>query len=331
MKHLHLQSSNYKYLEQSFAEWLDVIGYAQRTVKGSPIHLRELFHHLEQKNITHITQLKPRHVTDFLHHLKTRGNLMYGGGLSTSTVNSYITSLNLFAKYVNQTGKHILDINPKRLQNHVEERTVLTQTEIKQLYESTFEPHTRHNSVAMGQRDRAIIAIFYGCGLRKSEGSNLDLGDIDLIKRLVFVKKAKGNKQRYVPIAQKHSDDIRSYIEEGRYWFLQDNQSAWHVKKGFKKQDADKEAFFLNGQGKRMQSFDARFRYMKEKSGINTPFNTHNLRHSIATHLLQSGMPIEEIAKFLGHGSLESTQIYTHIVKQLNQRENEIMTNLINS
>ncbi|MBV6484830.1 MAG: Tyrosine recombinase XerD [Flavobacteriales bacterium] len=321
MKHLHLQSSNYKYLEQSFKQWLDVLGYAQRTVKGSPIQLRELFHYLEQKNITHLTTIKPRHLSDFLRHLKTRTNLTYGGGLSSSSINSYITSINLFVKYINQTDKHLLDFITKRISNEVNERTVLTQQEIKTLYQSTYEPHTRHNSRAIGQRDRAIIAIFYGCGLRKSEGSNLDLGDIDLIKQLVFVKKAKGNKQRYVPIAQKHSEDIRSYIEEGRYWFLQDNQSAWHVKKGFKKQDADKEAFFLNGQGKRMQSFDSRFRYMKEKSGINTPFNTHNLRHSIATHLLQSGMPIEEIAKFLGHGSLESTQIYTHIVKQLNDVE----------
>ena len=69
-----------------------------------------------------------------------------------------------------------------------------------------------------------------------------------------------------------------------------------------------------------MQSFYSRFIYLKEKSGIENEFSTHSLRHSIATHLLQSGMPIEEIAKFLGHASLESTQVYTHIVTQL---ENE--------
>ena len=66
-----------------------------------------------------------------------------------------------------------------------------------------------------------------------------------------------------------------------------------------------------------MQSFYSRFIYLKEKSGIENEFSTHSLRHSIATHLLQSGMPIEEIAKFLGHATLESTQIYTHIVNQL--------------
>lgn len=321
MKHLHLQSSNYKYLEQSFKEWLDLLGYAERTVKGSPIQLRELFHHLEQKNITHITQIKPRHLSDFLRHLKTRTNLTHGGGLSTSSINSYITSINLFVRYINQTEKHLLDFLTKRLENQVEERTILTKEEIKTLYESTYEPY-HGNSPAKAQRDRVILAIFYGCGLRKAEGSNLDLSDIDLIKRTVFVKKGKGNKQRYVPIAQQHCEDIRQYIEEGRYWFLQDNQSAWHVRKGKQKTHTDSQALFLNAQGKRMQNFDYRLKHLKEKSGINQTFSTHSLRHSIATHLLQSGMPIEEIAKFLGHSSLESTQIYTHIIKQLEQYEN---------
>lgn len=323
MKHLHLNSSNYKYLEQGFAQWLDVLGYAQRTVIRSPLEVREMLHYFEQKHITHITAITPRQVQDFLRYLKTRGNLKYSGGLSSSTVNGYITSLNLFARYVNQTGKHILEINPKRLENHVEERSILTRQEIKQLYASTYEPHPRHNSVAMGQRDRAIIAIFYGCGIRKDEGSKLDLQDIDLIKRLVFIKKGKGGKQRYVPIAGKHAGDIRSYIEEGRYWFLQDNRSAWHTKQGKLKTNTDREAFFLNGQGRRMQSFDYRLKQMREKAGIQTLFSTHSLRHSIATHLLQSGMPMEEIARFLGHSSLESTQMYTRIVKQ---QEHELTT-----
>ncbi len=246
-----------------------------------------------------------------------RVNLRLGGALSTSSINSYITTINLFNQYLYKTGKYDLDIHPKRLQNQIEERIILTQEEIKQIYESTYEPHPTCNSIAMGQRDRAIIAIFYGCGLRREEGTNLDLVDIDLVKRTLLVKKGKGSKQRYVPIAAKHSEDIRAYIEEGRYWFLQDNRSAWHTRTGRKKENTDPEAFFLSHSGKRMNYFENRFKYLKELSGIETHFSAHSLRHSIATHLLQSGMPIEEIARFLGHSSLESTQIYTHIVKQL--------------
>jgi len=124
-----------------------------------------------------------------------------------------------------------------------------------------------------------------------------------------------------VPIAAKHLEDIRSYIEEGRYWFLQDNSTAWHVKSGKKKQGTDDEAFFLNTEGKRMRSFYSRFDYLRNTAGIEKRFSTHNLRHSIATHLLQSGMKIEDIAKFLGHSSLDSTQIYTRIVNLLDKKE----------
>ena len=71
-----------------------------------------------------------------------------------------------------------------------------------------------------------------------------------------------------------------------------------------------------------MYSFYQRFNYLKDKSGIDKEFSTHTLRHSIATHLLQSGMKIEDIAKFLGHSSLESTQLYTHIVNGLSLTTN---------
>lgn len=320
MKHLEIKSAHFNWLLNNFKEWLDIIGYAETTINTLPVHVRELLNYLEQKNILQITQIKSRNVSDFIRYLKYRGNLKYGGGLGASTINKTIQALNTFARYLNQTGKHILDINPRQLVNDVDERTILSKEEIKQLYESTF-LHHRENTIAMGQRDRAIIAIFYGCGLRKNEGARLNITDIDLIKKLVFVSKAKGNKQRYVPIAQKHAEDIKAYLEQGRNWFLEHHYSSTCYKRTVKKTNTDDEAFFLNHQGKRMKEFYHRLNRLKEKSGIETHFSTHTLRHSIATHLLQNGMPIEEIAKFLGHATLESTQIYTHIVNQLENKK----------
>lgn len=327
MKKLILRSNNYKSLLTDFTAWLDVLGYAETTVNSLPIHVKEMLHYLEtEKQITHITQVKSRHVSDFIKHVKIRHNQTYGGALSASTINKAIQSINTFVRYVNQTGKHILDFTAKQIENTINERTILTTKEIKEIYEATFTPH-RNNTIAMGQRDRAIIAIFYGCGLRKDEGARLNIFDIDTYKALVFVRKGKGNKQRYVPIANKHLQDIKDYLEEGRNWFLEDHdQTAYHLRTGKafpKKQNTDDEAFFLNKQGKRMYNYDFRFKYLKEKTAIEKQFSTHILRHSIATHLLQSGMPIEEIAKFLGHSSLESTQIYTHIVNKLNHKEHE--------
>ena len=247
MKHLHLQSSNFKYLEHGFKEWLDILGYSASTINGSPLHIREMFHHLEQKNIQHITQIKARHISGFIQYLKSRNNLMRGGALSASSINNSITSIHLFAQYLSQTVKFILDISLKRVEKDTDERTVLSKEEIKALYDATFSQH-RHNTIAIGQRDRVIIAIFYGCGLRKDEGARLNITDIDLTRKLVFVRKGKGNKQRYVPIANKHAEDIKAYLVEGRNWFLEDHrQSGFYIRYGKqapKKQNPDAEAFF---------------------------------------------------------------------------------------
>lgn len=322
MKHLQINTPQYTFLLQNFKEWLDTLGYAEPTVNSLPLHIQELLHFLEQKNIFQITQVKPRHINDFSNYLKSRVNLKHGGGLSTSSINKTLLAVTTFTSYLAQTNTYLLDATPKRLSSEVDERIILTQEEIKQLYEATFLEH-RHNTIAMGQRDRAIIAIFYGCGLRKDEGSKLNITDIDLTRKLVFVRKGKGNKQRYVPIATKHAEDLQAYIEEGRYWFLEQHYSSTCYKHPKKKANGDTAALFLNHQGQRMQSFYQRFSYLKERTEIEKSFSTHNLRHSIATHLLQGGMKIEEIAKFLGHNSLESTQIYTHIINQLNHKENE--------
>lgn len=328
MKHLQIHSPHFNWLLNDFEKWLDTIGYAEMTVHSLPLHIKELLHFIERKNLNHITQVRSRHISEFASHLKHRSNLKFGGGLSSSSINKTLQAVTTFARYLNQTGKHILDASPRRAVNDVDERTILTQAEIKELYEATF-LHHRQNTIAMGQRDRAVIAIFYGCGLRKNEGAKLNITDIDLVRKRVFVRRGKGNKQRYVPIANKHAEDIKAYLEEGRNWFLLEHKAIHYYKLGKRKQGTDDEAFFLGMNGRRMQSFYSRLAYLKEKSGIEKIFSTHNLRHSIATHLLQSGMSIDDIAKFLGHSSLESTQIYTHIVNRLKHKTEDEHTELL--
>lgn len=316
MKQLILKNPSYQYLEKSYKEWLDILGYAETTIKTLPVHLREFLYYLEQKNVTHITKVTPQRVYNFVHHLRTRKNRQTGAGLSSSTINKTLLAVSLFAQYLYTTGKHELDVPILREVNNSEERTILTIAEIKALYESTFADHS-FNPLAMGQRDRAIIALFYGCGLRRSEAKKLNITDIDTVKGILFVRKGKGSKQRLIPIAQKHLEDIKAYLEEGRDWFMEDHHRTDRWWKGNKKQDIDTEAFLLSIRGKRMgDSIAQRLHQLKEKAGIDKRVTPHILRHSIATHLLQTGMKIEEIAKFLGHTTLDSTQIYTHIVNQ---------------
>lgn len=316
MKHLILESTHYRYLEKSYTEWLNTLGYAETTTASFPIHVREFLHFLEKQNIKHITQVQPRVLYQFVDYISQRKHQTQSSLLSAYAVNKIITAVNSFAIYLNKSGKHVIDVHGKRLAIEEVEKQILTTDEIKQLYEATYEPNN-HNSNATGQRDRAIIALFYGCGIRRKEGIQLNIQDIDTVKSVVFIKKGKGNKQRYVPIATKHLEDIKEYLEEGRIVFLKDNRNGHIKRKNIKKTNTDEEAFFINQFGKRMVDFYKRLKILKERTGIVKPIGLHTLRHSIATHLLQNKMPIEDISKFLGHASLESTQIYTHIVEEL--------------
>ncbi|OQP52806.1 hypothetical protein A4H97_24200 [Niastella yeongjuensis] len=318
MKGLPLQSAHYLYWLQSYEQWLQIIGYSESAIKNWPVHVRELLHFLESRHIHHISLIDNLHINQFIGHVKHRSNTMREGALSSSAINAIINSVNSFTGYLNTTGKFALDYTVERAEDDIKLPTVLSIQEIKQLYDATFLPH-RNKSIALGQRDRAIIAIFYGCGLRKMEGTALNLDDIDLNKKLVFVRRGKGGKQRYVPIATKHADDIRSYITEGREWFLYEHYARdYNNKYAKRKQVPDDGAFFISQHGGRMTVFYKRLTHLKEKAGIEKQFGLHDLRHSIATHLLQSGMPIEEISRFLGHSSLDSTQIYTHLTNNLN-------------
>lgn len=322
MLSLEIRSQQYNYLLKSYQEYLQILGYANPTVESWPVHVRELLHWLESKSINQITNVTARHITDFISYIKRRANKRNKGtALSSSSINKIIAAVNVFIKFLNSTGKYIVESTADRAEDNIGERIILTVAEVKQLYEVTFLPH-RQNSIAMGQRDRAIIAIFYGCGLRRSEGRELNITDIDLERRLLFVRKGKGNKQRYVPIANKHLQDIRDYLEQGREWFLYHHgtkemwQSQRHGTALVKKEDTDGTAFFISQFGTRINEFYQRLEQMRLRAEIEKPVTLHGLRHSIATHLLQSGMDIEEIARFLGHASLASTQIYTHIVNE---------------
>jgi integrase/recombinase XerD len=210
-------------------------------------------------------------------------------------------------EYLRKQGRLVLppigipyeDPSPKPIQP-------LTTKQIKILYQTTefYEDQFPHLAI----RDRAMLAVYYDCGLRRSEGQQLNYSDVHLDNRLLHVRKGKGNQQRFVPFSSSTKNHFESYLLDGR---LQLQQSG--------KQDA----FLLNKRGGRAsgESMNERLKYLVELSEDSslkqTPVHLHILRHSIATHLLYQGMELEKVAQFLGHRSLESTQIYTHLMEKV--------------
>lgn len=308
MKQLPIESENFKYIEKSFKEWLDILGYASTTVYNLPNMLREFFNWLESKHITHVTKITTDHIKAYYNYTKQRTNTRYGGGLSNASINNQRRTLHMFMDYLRQTGRYEMPyIKIQGLKDRKETLNTLTPDEIKQLYEATHIGDGSPWDNETGARDRAILSICYGCGLRRNEARYLDIDDVNLDKGIVHVKKGKGNKERLVPINKANIKYLEDYLFNARPLLL----------KGI-----NTEAYFVSMRNQRIndQTMNLRLRILVQKTKnpiiIDKAPTLHTLRHSIATHLLTNGMKLEQIAKFLGHSSLESTQIYTHLVEE---------------
>ncbi len=315
MKKLILKNESFQYIEKSFREWLDILGYAESTVYNLPNHIRELFYYLEQNNITNINQLDNQIITAHYNNLKLRSNDRKGGALSNGSLNKQLQALYKFTEYLRQSGRMLLPTLNIDWENddtkHIE---TLTIEEIQQLYKATaFYPknikYTKPSYFfeAIALRDCAMLTIFYGCGLRRNEGYHLRIDDINFDKQILHVRKGKANKERLVPFNKTNSKHLQDYIYDGRINLIKDKRES---------------ALFINERGKQLssQSMSIRLKLLQQRTDDlqlqQKNVRLHVLRHSIATHLLSNGMSLENISRFLGHNSLESTQVYTHLVNQ---------------
>ena len=312
MKKLNLENASYRYLVESFKDWLDVQGYSKSTVYNLPNHIRELLHHLEDQGVTNIKDLKPAHIEKHYQKLRERSNQRRGGGLSVAHLNKHLQAIRKFTDYLRKAGR--LEIQEPNLEIEKPDRRLiyLTEDEIRELFQATQKTPIKNKSEevkeAIQSRDRAMLAIFYGCGLRRSEGVGLDVSDINFDKSILHVRKGKNYKERLVPISKTSLKHLTSYIYDHR-----------SVLTGDSKADA---LFVAYTTKTRMQGQSLFIRlkllqYHTENSELQEKeIGLHTLRHSIATHLLAAGMKLESISRFLGHSSLESTQIYTHLLSE---------------
>jgi len=292
MQELQLKIPEYKNIEIRFKEWLRLLNFEPSTVKYAPKKIHEFFQWLEQQQIKEIESVNKRVISNYFDYLKTRQNKKKGGKLSKNYLRTHLTALRKLAKYLRENQERSFEVDIKLTGSAQTKVTVFTKDEIKDLYNAC-------DTDILGMRDRAILAVYYGCGIRRNEGVNLDITDVFFDRNLIYVRKGKNYKERYVPISAGVKEDLQNYIDFVRPVLLKDNIKA----------------LFLTQYGNRLgsNSMAARLQNLKEKAEINKEAGLHALRHSIATHLLQSGMELEKIKRFLGHASLESTQIYTHI------------------
>ncbi|MEE9354705.1 MAG: tyrosine recombinase XerC [Methylococcaceae bacterium] len=147
-------------------------------------------------------------------------------------------------------------------------------------------------------RDLAMFELFYSSGLRLSELTALNINDVDISDRSLIVKKGKGNKSRLLPIGRKAIKSIESWM-----------------KIRFSLAATDENALFLTHKGKRLgqRSVQSRLKQWCLKKGIPENVHPHMLRHSFASHLLESSQDLRAVQDLLGHANISTTQIYTHL------------------
>ncbi len=156
---------------------------------------------------------------------------------------------------------------------------------------------------AVRARDAAVLELLYGSGLRVGELCALDVSSVDTGRRLVTVW-GKGGKQRQVPVSEPAAEAIGRWLRDGRP----------------KLAPLDDPALFVNRRGRRLTPRDVR-RILDRRSSV--PVHPHALRHSFATHLLDNGADLRIVQELLGHASLQTTQVYTHVSKERLLRTHE--------
>lgn len=151
-------------------------------------------------------------------------------------------------------------------------------------------------------RDRAILEVMYGCGLRASETIGLEAGSVDL-RRGFLRAQGKGSKERIVPLGRQAATAVRRYLRSGRVEFAK---------------DSDQRALFLNQRGGALtrQGLYKVIQGRARAVGLDDRMSPHTLRHSFATHLLSGGCDLRSVQEMLGHADVATTQIYTHLSAQ---------------
>jgi integrase/recombinase XerD len=308
MKKLPIASAGYVLLIEGFGEWLDIQGYSKGTTQSMPAIIREFLHHVEASGCTRINALKSEHIRSYYARITSRANERRGGGLSNNTINKHVEAIGKFMHYLHHRGVQELPsmgIKPPKVERPP--IVVLSKEDVAELFKACEAQDGEAKQEAVRARDRAMLTVFYGCGLRRNEAANVRVEEIDLDKRTLKVRKGKNYKERLVPISRSGAQQLGEWIYDHRPLMLGPENT---------------DALFIAANGRALSGGQLYHRLKVIQQNVESAelrakvIGLHTLRHAIATHLLEAGMELQKIARFLGHSSLDSTQIYTHLVEE---------------
>ena len=290
-----------RYMHAHF-EWMLMHGYSADTVRARRIALRRFIGWCAERELADPCAITAPVLERYQRHLFTYRK-PDGTPLTLGSQAGALAPLKTWFKWM--TREHHIPSNPaselqlpkqpKRLP-----RTLLAVADIDAIL------HEAEPATAAGLRDRAMLELLYATGLRRMELPALKRYDVDLNRRLVFVREGKGRRDRVVPLGERAAAWLDKYLAEARPQLLA----------------GECEALFVTDYGEPISPAwlaDKVKRYMAF-AGIDRPGATHLFRHACATHMLENGADIRYIQEMLGHTNLATTEIYTHVAIDKLQR-----------
>ena len=261
-------------------------GLSENTVQAYSNDLRQFRNFLSKAHLS-LPEVLPEHVAYYLEDLE-------GQSIAPRSRARKVSALRSFFSYC--LDEQIVENNPcaylsaPKLPRNLPQ--ILTEQEVAALLDApTLDKPT-------GYRDRAMLEVLYGCGLRVSELVGLNVGDID---ELGFARcLGKGNKERIIPLGSHALRATANYLQFARRHLVTNHKER---------------ALFVNARGKRLtrQGFWKIIKGWAKAAGIKKEISPHMLRHSFATQLLRGGADLRSVQEMLGHADLATTQIYTHL------------------
>ena len=275
---------NYLRLEKSLSS---------NSIEAYTRDISQFYSFLDSTNSKQVEEVQSSDIQEFIRYLNSLG-------IAVRSQARIISGLRAFFKYL--ILEDVISIDPSdlieapKLGRKLPEVLSLEEIDILQASINLSKPE--------GHRNKAIIEVLYSCGLRVSELINLALNNLYFDEGFIRVI-GKGNKERLVPISQKAIKEIQIYIESYRNYFQHIDKDSENI-------------LFLNRRGKkltRVMIFTI-IKQLAQKAEIKKNISPHTFRHSFATHLVQGGCDLRAVQEMLGHESILTTEIYTHLDRE---------------
>jgi integrase/recombinase XerC len=264
---------------------------SENSIRGYVSDLQSFLAHIEKLNIAEFSQLELTHVRSWLANLQSTG-------AARSTMARRIVSIRAFTYWAASQGWIPTDIGANlvipKAQRHLPE--ILNVADAAQVI-AALETQLAELPTDLHRRDLAMVEILYASGIRVSELCGLNIGDIDTSRNTLQVI-GKGDKQRVVPLGIPAMKALQSWLSISRPQLVTDESFN---------------AVFLGSRGKRIDQRTVREVVYEAMKAVGSTMGPHGLRHTAATHLLEGGADLRTVQEILGHSSLATTQIYTHV------------------